>query len=83
MIGSKVWLVAAIAVAGIASGGANAQGNLKIGVINVARLVEQSPQSEAVQKKLEDEFGPRQREHHGDADSGCARSRRRSSAMRP
>ena len=62
MIGSKVWLVAAVAVAGIASSAASAQGNLKIGVINVARLVEQSPQLETVQKKLEDEFGPRQRD---------------------
>ena len=44
MIGSKVWLIAAIAVAGVASGAASAQGNLKIGVVNVARLVEQSPQ---------------------------------------
>jgi outer membrane protein len=62
MIGSKVWLIAAVAVAGLASGAASAQGNLKIGVINVARLVEGSPQFQAAQKKLEDEFGPRQRD---------------------
>lgn len=62
MIGSKVWLVAAIAVAGIVSSTAAAQGTLKIGVINVARLIEQSPQYASVSKKLEDEFGPRQRE---------------------
>jgi outer membrane protein len=61
MIGSKFWLVAAIAVAGVASGAA-AQGDLKIGVINVARLIEQSPQSESVTKALQDEFGPRQRD---------------------
>ena len=61
MIGSKLWLVAA-AVAVLVSGAASAQGNLKIGVINVARLVEQSPQFAAAQKKLEDEFGPRQRD---------------------
>jgi outer membrane protein len=48
MIGSKLWL--------------GAQGNIKIGVVNVARLVEQSPQFAAAQKKLEDEFGPRQRD---------------------
>src|SRR5690606_28065091 len=35
---------------------------LKIGVVNVARLIEQSPQSESVTKKLQDEFGPRQRD---------------------
>jgi outer membrane protein len=62
MIGSKLWLVATIAVAAMASGAASAQGNLKIGVVNVARLVEQSPQFAAAQKKLEDEFGPRQRD---------------------
>jgi outer membrane protein len=62
MIVSKSWLVAAVAVAGIASSAASAQTNLKIGVISVARLVEQSPQLETVQKKLEEEFGPRQRD---------------------
>ena len=62
MIRSKIWLAAAFAVAGIASTAANAQSNLKIGVINVARLIEQSPQSESVTKKLQDEFGPRQRD---------------------
>jgi outer membrane protein len=62
MIGSKLWLVATVAVAALASGAASAQGNLKIGVVNVARLVEQSPQFAAAQKKLEDEFGPRQRD---------------------
>ena len=60
MIASKVWLLAAIAVASV--GVANAQTNLKIGVINVARLIEQAPQSESVTKKLQDEFGPRQRD---------------------
>jgi outer membrane protein len=59
---SKLWLVAVIAAAGIASNAAIAQSNLKIGVINVARLIEQSPQSESVTKKLQDEFGPRQRD---------------------
>jgi len=62
MIGSKVWLIAAIAVAGVASSAASAQGNLKIGVVSVARLVEQSPQFATAQKKLEEEFGPRQRD---------------------
>jgi outer membrane protein len=62
MIGSKVWLFAAVAVAGLASSAVNAQGNLKIGVVSVARLVEQSPQFQAASKKLDDEFGPRQRD---------------------
>ena len=62
MIGSKVRLIAAFAVAAIASGALSAQGNLKIGVINVGRLVEGSPQFADARKKLEDEFGPRQRD---------------------
>lgn len=62
MIGSKVWLAAALIGAVIVSGAATAQTNLKVGVINVARLIEQSPQSESVTKKLQDEFGPRQRD---------------------
>ena len=33
MIGSKVWLIAAVAVAGLASSAVNAQGDLKVGVI--------------------------------------------------
>jgi len=62
MMGSKYSLLAALAVAVAVTSGASAQGNLKIGVINVARLIEQSPQASTVQKKLQDEFGPRQRD---------------------
>ncbi len=62
MLGSKVWLVAAAVVAGTIGDAAVAQNNLKIGVVNLAALIEQSPQAEAVNKKLQDEFGPRQRE---------------------
>jgi outer membrane protein len=62
MIGSKYSLLAACAVALTATGAVNAQANLKIGVINVARLIEQSPQASSVTKLLQDEFGPRQRD---------------------
>jgi outer membrane protein len=62
MNGFKFALASAVAVAALASGAANAQGNLKIGVINVGRLLEQSPQTESVTKKLQDEFAPRQRD---------------------
>jgi outer membrane protein len=62
MMGSKYSLLAALAVAVAATSGVSAQANLKIGVINVARLIEQSPQAAVVQKKLQDEFGPRQRD---------------------
>jgi outer membrane protein len=58
----KVWLVAAIAAAGIVSGAATAQGNLKIAVVSLGRLVEGSPAFQSAQKKLEEEFGPRQRD---------------------
>jgi outer membrane protein len=62
MIASKVWLGAAIVAAGLVSSAAIAQTNLKVGVVNIARLIEQSPQYATVSKKLEDEFGPRQRD---------------------
>jgi outer membrane protein len=62
MLRSKVWLIAALAAAGIAADAANAQSNLKIGVVSLNRLVEQSAGFQAAQKKLEDEFGPRQRD---------------------
>lgn len=35
---------------------------LKIGFVNVGRVIENAPQGEAALKKLEDEFGPRDRE---------------------
>jgi outer membrane protein len=63
MLRSKVWLIAALIFAGVvAAGAANAQGNLKIGVVSLNRLVEQSAGFAAAQKKLEEEFGPRQRD---------------------
>jgi len=62
MIRSKVWLLAAVAAAGLASQAAVAQGNLKIGVINLDRVVEGSAGYAAARKKIEDEFGPRQRD---------------------
>jgi len=34
----------------------------KIGFVNVSRVIEQAPQGEAALKKLEEEFGPRDRE---------------------
>ena len=58
-IGWKLLAAAAFAAAAVTSA-ANAQGNLKIGVINVSRLLEQAPQSKAVTEKLQKEFEPRQ-----------------------
>jgi outer membrane protein len=54
-------LIATLAVTMLVSGSANAQ-NIKIGVVNVAQLLEQAPQSQAVNKQLQDEFAPRQRD---------------------
>lgn len=62
MIGSKFCRLAAVVIALAAASTAGAQTELKIGVINVARLIEQAPQAESVAKKLQDEFGPRQRD---------------------
>jgi len=52
--------VATFAVAACAAGAASAQGNLKIGVINVGKLLENAPQSKVVSDKLQKEFEPRQ-----------------------
>ena len=58
----KMWLVAAVAAAGVVAGAASAQGNLKVGVVSLDRIVEGSPAFQVAQKKLEEEFGPRQRD---------------------
>jgi outer membrane protein len=62
MMGSKLSLLATLALAIGMTAAVSAQSNLKIGVVSVARLVEQSPQAATVTKTLTDEFGPRQRE---------------------
>lgn len=41
---------------------AGAQEQLKIGVVNVQRLMEEAPQAKAAMQALQDEFTPRQRE---------------------
>ena len=47
----------------LALGPAGAQTtNLKIGVVNMTTLIEQSPQTEVVMAKLRDEFSPRDRD---------------------
>jgi len=56
-----ILLSVAALVGGLPSGAAYAQ-ILKIGVVNVVRLLEESPQSQAVNTALQDEFAPRQRE---------------------
>ena len=41
---------------------AGAQENLRIGVVNVAQLLEQAPQAQAAMEALQEEFAPRQRD---------------------
>lgn len=41
---------------------ASAQEALKIGVVNIGRLLQESPQAQAANARLEDEFAPRRRE---------------------
>ena len=40
----------------------NAQTSLKIGVVNMGKLIDGAPQAQAVQEKLKSEFAPRQNE---------------------
>lgn len=59
----KSSMIAALFLATLAAGAANAQSaNLKIGIVNVAQLLQEAPQAKAVEGKLQEEFGPRQRE---------------------
>lgn len=53
--------VVACALAVVTGGPALAQ-DLKVGYVNVVKVIEQAPQGDAALKKLEDEFGPRDRE---------------------
>ena len=41
---------------------AQAAGPLKIGVVNIGRLLQESPQAQSAKESLEDEFAPRRRE---------------------
>jgi outer membrane protein len=49
-----------LVTASIVAGGAVAQ-DLKIGVVNVPRMIEESPQAKSVMEALQDEFAPLQR----------------------
>jgi outer membrane protein len=62
----KLWhlpagLVIALALAALASPVAHS-GELKIGYVNAVRVIEEAPQGVAALKKLEAEFGPRDKE---------------------
>ncbi len=55
-------LCAALALLAPAVAGAQAAPAVKIGVVNFARLIQESPQAKVTLKALEDEFSPRQRD---------------------
>jgi outer membrane protein len=59
-INKTAWIAAAAAA--IALSPAVASAEAKIGFVNTARLLEESPQARAAQQSLENEFLPRQRE---------------------
>lgn len=61
-IAKRTFLAAGMLAAMLATLAADAQSNLKIGVVNFGRLLEEAPQSAAVQEKLKDEFASRQRD---------------------
>ena len=56
-----LWGAAIMAAAGLASP-ANAQAQMKVGVVSVPQLMEEAPQAKAEMQALEDEFKPRQRD---------------------
>lgn len=60
MRGGRLTLL--IAFASFSAFAAQAQTNIRIGVVNMSRLIDQAPQAQVVQQKLKDEFEPRQRD---------------------
>ncbi len=64
MTRSRNFLPALLALALLAPGLAAAQAatGVKIGVVNFARLIQESPQAKTALKALEEEFSPRQRD---------------------
>ena len=59
LLGRAFLVAAALAVTGVNAQTAN---GLKIGVINVAKLLDQAPQAQAAMAALQEEFAPRQRD---------------------
>jgi outer membrane protein len=58
----RMWPALAICLAGlVAATAAHAQNDMRIGVVNVPRILEQSPQYREIMENLETEFADRQR----------------------
>lgn len=58
----KTKLALLAALLGLGSMGVLQAAELKVGVVEVRRLMEESPQARAATRAIEDEFGPRKRE---------------------
>ena len=54
---TKIWVLTALCLVST-----SALAELKIGVVNFARLLDESPQAQNAMQSLQDEFAPRQRE---------------------
>jgi len=59
---TKAFVTAVLFVLAPMLASAQTSEGLKIGVVNVARLLQESPQAQTAREKLEDEFAPRRRE---------------------
>jgi outer membrane protein len=57
-----IWGPIAVLMSLLAVGSAHAQASIKVGVVNVGRLLEQAPQTQRAMQALEAEFAPRQRD---------------------
>lgn len=63
MIGTQHWRLKSLAAVALLAGAVPAaQAQLKIGVVSVPQLIEESPQAKGAMQALQDEFMPRRRE---------------------
>ncbi len=62
MLNKNIVRGALVAIFALTPAFAQAQAALKIGVVNIGRLLQESPQAVAASERLEDEFAPRRRE---------------------
>lgn len=58
----RFWIISVAGLLVGALGQAPAQAEMKVGVVNAARLLQETPQAKAVQDALRSEFAPKQRE---------------------
>ncbi len=62
MLKKSMLLAAAVGLLSVAAAGPVAAADLKIGVINVAKLLDSAPQTKSALQALQEEFAPRERE---------------------